>query len=148
LKSYSMIFLVLILGILGKNRQIYISAGVLLSFSLLELMPKSTTAQNIILDIGIILLIMGMLMPLSWGDLCPRELYKSLLSVAGIVAFLVGVASSIMARSGVALMKEHPEVTVGLLFGTIVGTTFFKGIPVGPLVAAGIAAYIMMIFER
>jgi uncharacterized membrane protein (DUF441 family) len=53
-----------------------------------------------------------------------------------------------MAREGVELMKKSPEVMIGLLLGTIVGTAFFDGIPVGPLVAAGFAAFIINLFAR
>lgn len=143
-----MIFLVFILGILGKNRLIYISAGVLLVFSLLGLMPKSVTAQKVILDVGVIFLLIGVLIPFSFRHFNIQNLYSGLFSLIGLIAFIVGIASSVMARSGVNLMQEHPEVTISLLFGTIVGTTFFEGIPVGPLVAAGLAAYIIMFFNR
>lgn len=148
MKSYSLIFLVFILGILGKNRLIYISAGVLMVFSFLNLLPNSPSSQKVLLDVGVMLLVMGVLMPLSQGNFLPWELYRSLLSRTGIVAFLVGIASSVMAREGVYLMKEHPEVTLGLLFGTIIGATFLGGIPVGPLVAAGLAAYILIIIKK
>jgi len=148
LKSYALIFLIFVLGLLSENRLIYISAGVLLIFSMLKLMPNSSTAQKVILDVGVILLVIGVMLPFSQGFVSARDLYKSLFTSKGFIAFTIGVISSIMARDGVELMKNSPEVTIGLLFGTIVGTAFFGGIPVGPLVAAGFAAFIISLFTR
>jgi uncharacterized membrane protein (DUF441 family) len=45
-------------------------------------------------------------------------------------------------------MKSNPEVMIGLLLGTIIGTAFFGGIPVGPLVAAGLAAFVIKLAEK
>ena len=143
MKSYSLIFMIFLFGILSKNRLIYISAGVILLLSLLNLMPRSLESQKIILDVGITLLVIGVMMPFSQGSILAPDLYKSLFTLKGCVAFLIGALSSIMAGDGVKLMKSNPEVTVGLLFGATIGTAFFGGIPVGPLVAAGLVAFIV-----
>lgn len=148
MKSSGVLFLICILGILSKNRLIYISAGVLLLFSYLNLMPKSMSAQNIFHDLGVILLVMGVLMPLSTGKVTPRDLYRALFSLEGIISFLVGVVSSVMATDGVELMRNHPAVMVGLLFGSIIGAAFFNGIPTGPLVAAGLAAFVISLLKK
>lgn len=148
MKSYSMIFLIFVLGIISQNRLIYISAGVLLLFSFLNLMPDSPSSQKVILDVGVILLIIAVMMPFSQSTFSMEKFYKSCFALSGFVAFLVGILSSVMAKTGVDLMKTHPEVMVGLLFGTIIGTAFFGGIPVGPLVAAGLAAFIINLLEK
>lgn len=148
MKSYSLIFLIFVLGLLSKNRLIYISAGVLLAFSLLKLMPNSPSAQKVILDVGVILLVIGVMIPFSQGSILADDLYKSLFATSGCVSFIIGILSSVMAKDGVELMKNSPEVMIGLLFGTIIGTAFFGGIPVGPLVAAGLAAFIINLFAK
>ena len=35
-------------------------------------------------------------------------------------------------------MTEQPTVVIGLMLGTIIGVAFLGGIPVGPLIAAGL----------
>lgn len=35
-------------------------------------------------------------------------------------------------------MSTQPTVVAGLLIGTVLGVALFKGVPVGPLIAAGI----------
>ncbi|NLZ53915.1 MAG: DUF441 domain-containing protein [Thermoanaerobacteraceae bacterium] len=148
MKSYSLIFLIFVLGLLSKNRLIYISAGVLLAFSMLKLMPTSPSAQKVILDVGVILLVIGVMIPFSQGFIFVHDLYKSLFATSGCISFIIGILSSVMAKDGVELMKNSPEVMIGLLFGTIIGTAFFGGIPVGPLVAAGLAAFIINFFAK
>lgn len=148
MKSSGILFLIFILGILSRNRLIYISAGVLLLFTHLDLMPKSVSAQNILQDVGVILLVIGVLMPLSTGKLTSSELYRNVLSIEGLISFLVGIASSVMAKGGVDLMQNCPTIMVGLLFGSIVGAAFFRGIPTGPLVAAGLAATIITLLKK
>jgi uncharacterized membrane protein (DUF441 family) len=148
MKAFSVVFLIFILGILSKNRLIYISAGVLLVFSFLKLLPDSPSSQKVILDVGVILLVIGIMLPFSWGSVLPGDLYKCLFTLSGFIAFLVGAVSSVMARDGVDLMTNYPEVMIGLLFGSIVGTAFFGGIPTGPLVAAGLAAFIINMIKK
>ncbi|HQA60199.1 MAG: DUF441 domain-containing protein [Tepidanaerobacteraceae bacterium] len=148
MKSYSLIFLIFVLGLLSKNRLVYISSGVLLLFSVLNLMPKSSSSQKVFLDLGVILLVIGVMMPFTQNSISIQDLYKSLFAARGCISFVIGILSSVMAREGVELMKKSPEVMIGLLLGTIVGTAFFDGIPVGPLVAAGFAAFIINLFAR
>ena len=40
-------------------------------------------------------------------------------------------------------MASQPSIVAGLLVGTIIGVAFFKGIPVGPLIAAGMVSLII-----
>ena len=148
MKSYALIFLIFVLGLVSNNRLIYISAGVLLTFSLLNLMPKSISSQKVIMDVGVILLVVGVMMPFSQGSILVKDLYKSFFATKGFISFVIGILSSVLARNGVELMSTSPEAMIGLLFGTVVGTAIFNGIPVGPLVAAGFAAFIINLLSK
>ena len=44
------------------------------------------------------------------------------------------------------MLKFDPQLIVGLVLGSILGIVFFRGIPVGPLMAAGITAILYKIF--
>lgn len=48
------------------------------------------------------------------------------------------VVPSIAIREGVNLMKVDPNVVTGLMIGTVAGVVLFRGVAVGPLIAAGI----------
>ena len=50
----------------------------------------------------------------------------------------VGIFVAWLAGRGVPLMMNQPAVVPGLIIGTVIGVAFLKGIPVGPLIAAGI----------
>lgn len=148
MRSYCVLFIIFLLGLLGKNRLVYVSAGVVILFSFLDMLPKSVSSQNIMMDTGVILLVIGVLLPLMTGGVNTEDIFKNMLTFEGLVSFAVGIASAVMAKNGVSLMKSYPGIMIGLLFGTIVGTSFFNGIPVGPLVAAGFAAFIINAFKR
>lgn len=148
MKPFSLIFLIFVLGILSKNRLIYISAGVLVVFTLLDFLPITKNAQKILMDTGICLLVMGVLMSLCCGSISTGDIYEIIFSLDGFVAFLVGIASAIMAKEGVFLMQKSPSVVVGLLFGSIISAAFFNGIPTGPLVAAGLVAFLLSLIKK
>lgn len=148
MKPFSLIFLIFVLGILSKNRLIYISAGVLVVFTLLDFLPITKNAQKILMDTGICLLVMGVLMSLCSGSISTGDIYEIIFSLDGFVAFLVGIASAIMAKEGVFLMQKSPSVVVGLLFGSIISAAFFNGIPTGPLVAAGLVAFLLSLIKK
>ena len=59
------------------------------------------------------------------------------------VAIAVGELVAWLAGKGVPLMGEQPVLVTGLVIGTIIGVSFLGGIPVGPLIAAGILALLI-----
>ena len=92
--------------------------------------------------IGIIILTIGVLSPLVSGkiqlpDLSDFLRWKMALSIS------VGVLVAWLAGKGVPLIGEQPILVTGLLIGTIIGVAFLGGIPVGPLIAAGILALLL-----
>lgn len=44
---------------------------------------------------------------------------------------------------GVTLMGSQPQLVAGLLVGTVLGVALFRGVPVGPLIAAGLVSLIV-----
>ncbi len=40
-------------------------------------------------------------------------------------------------RRGITLMGNQPQLVAGLLVGTVLHVALFRGVPVGPLIAAG-----------
>lgn len=89
--------------------------------------------------IGIIILTIGVLSPLVSGKIQLPNL-SGFLSWKMALSISVGVLVAWLAGKGVPLMGEQPILVTGLLIGTIIGVAFLGGIPVGPLIAAGILA--------
>ena len=59
------------------------------------------------------------------------------------VGSLTGVFVAWLGGKCVPVMSEQPVLVTGLLIGTIIGVSFVGGIPVGPLIAAGILAVLI-----
>lgn len=145
--SMKILFLIFLLGLLSKNNLVACAAGLMLSLSASNLIQLSPTHQKFFLDVGIVFLIIAVLLPFSTQDVSLSVFYKSIFSFEGIIATGVGILSAVLAGKGVHLLKIQPEVLIGLVFGNIIGTSFFKGIPTGPLVAAGIAAFFIYLLK-
>ena len=92
--------------------------------------------------IGIIILTIGVLSPLVSGKIQLPDL-SGFLSWKMALSIAVGVLVAWLAGKGVPLMGEQPILVTGLLIGTIIGVAFLGGIPVGPLIAAGILALLL-----
>ncbi|MDD4666158.1 MAG: DUF441 family protein, partial [Clostridia bacterium] len=60
-------------------------------------------------------------------------------------ALLGGVLATYLNDDGLNLLKNQPELLFALILGSIIGIVFFDGIPVGPLMAAGLAAFFLKI---
>jgi uncharacterized membrane protein (DUF441 family) len=65
----------------------------------------------------------------------------------GILALAGGIAATYMNGKGLDLLKMDPQLIVGMVIGSIFGILFLKGIPVGPLMAAGITALLLKMFQ-
>ncbi|MCK9004697.1 DUF441 domain-containing protein [Haemophilus influenzae] len=134
-----LLVILLILGVLSNNSAITISAAVLLIMQQTFLSSHIPLLEKYGVKIGIIILTIGVLSPLVSGkiqlpDLSGFVSWKMALSIA------VGILVAWLAGKGVPLMGEQPILVTGLLIGTIIGVAFLGGIPVGPLIAAGILA--------
>ena len=88
------------------------------------------------LTVGIILLTIGVLAPLASGKITLGA--GDFLDWKNLIAIAVGILVAWLAGRGVPLMMNQPRVVPGLIVGTVLGVAFLKGIPVGPLIAAGI----------
>ncbi|GJM73451.1 hypothetical protein HMSSN036_56670 [Paenibacillus macerans] len=60
-----------------------------------------------------------------------------------LLAIGVGMLVAWLGGRGAALMGSQPTVVAGLLIGTVLGVAFFRGVPVGPLIAAGILSLVI-----
>lgn len=87
---------------------------------------------------GIIILTVAMLVPVATGETGVKEIIGVFKSPEGFLAILVGVLVAICGGLGVNFIKTDPQVVVSLMLGTILGVFFFKGIPIGPLIAGGV----------
>ena len=84
-----------------------------------------------------------MLTPIASGKLSGDTILKSFLSYKSILAIAVGLLVAWLGGRGVKLMTNQPDVVAGLLIGTVAGVAVLRGVPVGPLIAAGILSLLI-----
>lgn len=143
LNAVTILLLALIaLGVFSHNSAITISAIVLL------VMQQSFLSRYIIwvekygVYIGIIILTIGVLSPLVSGKIKITNIAQ-FANWQMLVAIMVGILVAWLGGRGVILMKGVPTLVSGLIVGTIIGVAFLRGVPVGPLIAAGILSLII-----
>lgn len=88
-------------------------------------------------------LTIGVMAPIASGTLPPSTLISSFLNWKSLIAIAVGVFVSWLGGRGVTLMSSQPSLVAGLLVGTVLGVALFRGVPVGPLIAAGLVSLLI-----
>jgi len=97
------------------------------------------------LEIGLLFLLLSILVPVATEKITKNEILYSFLSLPGILAILGGALATYLNGDGLKLLQIDPEIIFGVVIGSIIGITFFGGIPVGPLMAAGLTAFFLNI---
>lgn len=145
---YKIIILTLvILSFVTKNKNLGISAAIIFAVSLTNNEKTIDFIEKYFMDLGMIFLMMWMLIPLlKMGDHGGSS-FKSLLTLNGAVSFLMGTVVVILAAKGVDFTKGNADVLSGVVLGSVVGVSLLGGVPVGPLIASGIAYEIIKIIN-
>lgn len=130
-------------GVLSHNSAITIAAAILIIFRMTPLQVYFPYLQDYALHIGIIVLTIGVLTPIASGRIAGDAILKSFFSWKSVLAILVGVAVAWLGGRGVKLMTNQPNIVAGLLIGTVAGVALLRGVPVGPLIAAGILSLVI-----
>ncbi|MCO8061075.1 MULTISPECIES: DUF441 domain-containing protein [Acinetobacter] len=130
-------------GIFSHNSAVTIAAAVLIVLKITPLNSLLPYVQAHGLNIGIIILTIGVLTPIASGKISGESILKSFLSWKSLLAIAIGVFVAWLGGRGVKLMSNQPDVVAGLLLGTVAGVAVLRGVPVGPLIAAGILSLLI-----
>jgi uncharacterized membrane protein (DUF441 family) len=133
----------LAIGIIGNNHSVSVAVAALLLIRLLSLDRVLPSIEKYGLQIGVIILTIGVLAPLASGKIGWEQITGTFLNWKSILAIAVGVFVSYLGGRGIPLMSQNPLIVTGLMLGTIVGVALFKGVPVGPLIAAGMMSLLL-----
>ena len=152
MSEYIALVAVLILGVVGHNSTVTYAAVIVLVLKILA----QISGQAIILEwmgghgltLGIIILTAAVLVPIADGTVTVQTIIESFKTPIGIVAVTAGLLAAISGGVGVPLMQSNPNVIPALIVGTMAGVFFFKGIAVGPLIAAGFTYFVMAVIEH
>ncbi|MEA9389018.1 DUF441 domain-containing protein [Acerihabitans sp. TG2] len=131
------------LGIVSHNNTITVAILVLLIIRLTPLNHFFPWVEKQGLTLGIIILTIGVMAPIASGTISASGVMHSFLSWKSLLAILIGIVVSWLGGRGVSLMSHQPSVVAGLLVGTVMGAALFRGVPVGPLIAAGLLSLLI-----
>lgn len=130
-------------GILSHNSSVTIASAVLIVVRISPLDQYFPFLQTHALNIGITILTIGVLTPIASGKIPGEMILKSFMSYKSILAIVIGLLVAWLGGRGVKLMSNQPDVVAGLLIGTVAGVAVLRGVPVGPLIAAGLLSLLI-----
>lgn len=141
----SVLVILILIGIIGKSNIIATAACVLLVLKLTNLQAFFPLLEKRGLEIGLLFLLLSVLVPFAQGDIPFRDVIKNLTTLPGVLAILGGALATTMNSEGLDMLKLYPELMIGLVLGSIFGIVFLDGMPVGPLMAAGLTAVFLQV---
>ena len=145
--SIILMLLILITGIIGGSQIIAGAAGILLVLKVIRMEFVFPFLEERGLELGLLLLVISVLVPFASGRVSSYEILRSFVSLPGILAIASGALATHLNGKGLTMLQFEPTLMIGLIIGSIIGVIFFGGIPVGPLMAGGIAALLLKIFN-
>lgn len=142
-----LLVILIIIGLIGRSNIIATAASILLILKLTSLERFFPAVERRGLELGLLFLTMAVLVPfanekIGWKDVSPL-----FTTAYGILALAGGALATYMNGKGLDLLRMEPQMIVGLVIGSIFGIIFLKGIPVGPLMAAGITAVFVKLMD-
>lgn len=140
-----LLVVLIIIGMVGRSHIITTAACILLVIKLISLDRYLPTLERRGLEVGLLFLTMGVLVPFASERISPKDILSVFTSAPGILALAGGAVATYMNGKGLELLKLDPQLIVGLVIGSIFGILFMRGIPVGPLMAAGITAFFLKV---
>lgn len=147
-EGYWILIIVLFLGIFAKN-------GLIVGSSLVLLLLKVGGMDGALLWVnrhgvvfGLFILILALLVPVATEQINLNNFVKEIFSITGLAAIVSSALGAYFAAHGVRYMQESPTVLVGLVVGSVVGVVFLRGVPSGPLIAAGTTALLVRMLQH
>jgi uncharacterized membrane protein (DUF441 family) len=138
-----LLVILIIIGLIGRSPIITTAACILLVVKLLALDRYLPTLERRGLELGLLFLTIGVLVPFASERISYKQVFSVFTTWPGIIALIGGAIATYMNGKGLELLKIDPQLIVGLVIGSIFGILFMRGIPVGPLMAAGITAFLL-----
>ena len=146
-REIAVVLVVLALGVFGRNTVIAASALVTLVLMLPPFRALLPLASDYGIRAGLTMLMIAVLAELALGRVPIGDLTKQIWSIDGLFAVVGGLVASWMSARGVTLLAQRPQVTIGLVVGSIMAASFLGGVPTGPIFAAGLAALLLGLWQ-
>jgi uncharacterized membrane protein (DUF441 family) len=137
----------IVIGLIGRSPIITTAACVLLIVKLIQFQRYLPMIERRGLEFGLLFLTLAVLVPFASGRIQVKDVLGAFTSWTGWIALFGGAIATYLNARGLALLKVDPQLVIGLVIGSITGIVLFRGIPVGPLMAAGLTAVILKIAQ-
>lgn len=131
------------LGIISHNMTVTWAMLALLAVRLTPLNHYFPLLEKYGLSFGVLILTIAVIAPLASGKISANEFMHAFVNWKSLLAIAIGIVVSWLGGRGVSLMSNQPSVVSGLLIGTVMGVALFRGVPVGPLIAAGLLSLLI-----
>ena len=140
--------LILFIGIISKNQSIIIATIFVIILKLLPFTEKVMFQfKTKGINWGVLIITVAILIPIATKEIGFLDLLNAFKSPIGWVAILSGIGVSLLSARGVNLLSGQPEITVALVFGTIIGVVFMRGVAAGPFIEIGITYFALQIIN-
>jgi len=138
--SYLFLNLLLVIAFIAKNNSLLIAVACLVLLKAVGLDAKAFSyIQSKGINWGVTIITIAVLVPIATGDIGFKDLSAAFKSPFAWIALISGILVALLAKGGIVLLAEDPQITTALVLGTIFAVSIFNGVAVGPLIGAGIA---------
>lgn len=147
-QSYLFLYLLLVIALVAKNNSLIIAVVFLLLMKLIGIDSKLfSLIQSKGINWGVTIITIAVLVPIATGEIGFKDLSATFKSPYAWIALVSGIMVALLAKGGVSLLADSPEITTALVLGTILSVSVFNGVAVGPLIGAGIAYAAIKVVE-
>ncbi|AYV67438.1 MULTISPECIES: DUF441 domain-containing protein [Niallia] len=147
-QPYLFLYLLLAIALIAKNNSLIIAVVFLLVLKLIGVDSKLfSLIQSKGINWGVTIITIAVLVPIATGDIGFKDLTATFKSPYAWIALISGIMVALLAKGGVSLLADSPEITTALVLGTILSVSVFNGVAVGPLIGAGIAYAAIKVVE-
>ncbi|MDI6601813.1 MAG: DUF441 domain-containing protein [Thermoanaerobacteraceae bacterium] len=147
MESQFILLTLIALGIIGHSNTIAVASAVLLIIITTPLSRYLPLLERHGLDIGLLFLMIYILIPLTKNKNILLSIYETITSPIGITSVLAGILATVLNGRGINLLNNTPQLILGIVIGSLVGITFFGGIPVGPLMSGAILVMLLYLLN-
>lgn len=137
----------LLIGIIARSNLIATAACVLLLIKFANLHFMLPLLEKRGLELGLLFLMLAIMIPVATGQVNEKELLYNFTTIPGILAIIGGALATHLNGEGLKLLQLDPELIFGFVLGSVIGIVFLGGVPVGPLMAAGVTALFLEVIS-
>ncbi|WP_202080080.1 DUF441 domain-containing protein [Caldalkalibacillus salinus] len=147
MKAEFILLALVIIGLIGRSPIIATAASCLLVIRLASLHNVLVHLDERSLELGLLCLTMAVLVPFATERIRWKDMKVLITTPYGLIALIGGATATYLNGKGLDLLQADPEMIIGLVVGSIAGIVLLRGVPVGPLMAAGITVLLLQIFK-